>query len=177
MLRLKNVNPGLSRRFPLEDAFHFEDFTDSELLEILNLKLKTLDLEATDAAKVVAMQVLSRARNRRNGDEVESLLGQAKGHYQRRQALLASNQRALDVVLEPQDFYYNFDRDSRASDNLEKLFEDVVGCEDVIRRLGDYQRMARKARDMDARNLIPTNFTFKGPPGNVTELVCRIYTY
>jgi hypothetical protein len=66
MLRLKNVNPGLSRRFPLEDAFHFEDFTDSELLEILNLKLKTQDLEATDAAKVVAIQVLSRARNRPN---------------------------------------------------------------------------------------------------------------
>src|SRR6267154_4812032 len=41
---LKNVNPGLSRRFDIENAFHFEDFTDSELLEILNLKLKQQDL-------------------------------------------------------------------------------------------------------------------------------------
>ena len=36
----QNVNPGLSRRFPLSEAFEFEDFTDDELLEILRMKLK-----------------------------------------------------------------------------------------------------------------------------------------
>jgi hypothetical protein len=140
------------------------------------LKLKTQDLEATDAAKVVAIQVLSRARNRPNfgnGGEVENQLSQAKGRYQTRQALLPSNQKALDVVFEPQDFDPNFDRDAHSSDNLEELFEDVVGCEDIIRKLGGYQRIARKmkARGMDTRDSIPTNFIFKGPPGNVTELV------
>jgi hypothetical protein len=171
LLRLKNVNPGLSRRFDIENAFHFEDFTDAELCEILNLKLKKQDLGATDAAKDVAIQVLSRARNRPNfgnGGEVENLLSQAKGRYQTRQASLPFKERSLDVVFEPQDFDPKFDRDAHASDNLEKLFEDVVGCEDIIRKLGDYQQIARtmKARGMDTRELIPTNFIFKGPPGS-----------
>ena len=146
------------------------------------MKLKKQDLEATDAAKVVAIQVLSRARNRPNfgnGGEVENLLNQAKGRYQTRQASLPSSQRALDVVFEPQDFDPNFDRDAHASDNLEKLFEDVVGCEDIIRKLGDYQQIARtmKARDLDMRESIPTNFIFKGPPGKVAVLVCQIGIY
>jgi len=169
---LKNVNPGLSRRFAIEDAFHFEDFTDSELLEILDLKLKTQDLVATDAAKVVAIKVLSRARSRPhfgNGGAVENLLSQAKGRHQTRQASLSSRERSLDVIFEPQDFDPNHDRDAHAPDNLEKLFEDVVGCENVIRKLREYQQVSRamKARGMDSHDSIPTNFIFKGPPGKV----------
>ena len=179
---LKNVNPGLSRRFDIENAFHFDDFTDSELLMILNSKLKTQDLGATDAAKDVAIQVLSRARNRPNfgnGGEVENLLSQAKGRYQTRQASLPSYEKSLDVIFEPHDFDPNFDRDAHASDNLEKLFEDVVGCEDIILKLGDYQRIARtmKARGMDTRDSIPTNFIFKGPPGKAEPPLCRIGNY
>jgi hypothetical protein len=37
----QNVNPGLTRRFQLSDAFRFEDFSDAELEEILLLKLET----------------------------------------------------------------------------------------------------------------------------------------
>ena len=35
-------------------------------MKILNLKMKQQDLEATERAKVVAIEVLSRARNRPN---------------------------------------------------------------------------------------------------------------
>lgn len=59
----QNVNPGLTRRFQLSGAFHFEDFTDSELKEILELKLKTQGLSATLSAISTAVDVLSRARN------------------------------------------------------------------------------------------------------------------
>jgi hypothetical protein len=181
-LCLKNVNPGLSRRFDIENAFHFNDFTNPELLMILNSKLKTQDLGATDAAKDVAIQVLSRARDRPNfgnGGEVENLLSQTKGRYQTRQASLPSQEKPLDVVFEPQDFDPNFDRDAHASDNLEKLFEDVVGCEDIIQKLGDYQRIAHtmKTRGMDTRDAIPTNFIFKGPPGKAASFVRRIRCY
>lgn len=171
----QNVNPGLSRRFAIDDAFHFENFSDSELLEILNLKLKNQDLGATDAAKNVAIEVLSRARHRPNfgnAGEVENLLTQAKGRYQTRQASLPFEDRSLDIVFEPQDFDSNFDRDANASDNLSKLFEDVVGCERIVQKLGEYQQIARamKARNMDMRDQIPTNFIFKGPPGKMIAL-------
>lgn len=84
----QNVNPGLSRRslfplmlivrcrfaqrltkvfrFAIESAFRFEDFNDDELLEILELKMKHQDLDATPKAKSVAIEVLSRGRNRPN---------------------------------------------------------------------------------------------------------------
>lgn len=57
-----NSNP----RFAIQNAFRFEDFTDEELLKILNLKLEKQDLEATLQAKTVAMDVLGRGRNRPN---------------------------------------------------------------------------------------------------------------
>jgi len=174
---LKNVNAGLSRRFAIEDAFHFENFSDEELLEILNLKLKIQDLGATDAAKSVAIEVLSRSRNRPNfgnAGEVENLLTQAKGRYQTRQALLPFYDQSLDIIFEPQDFDLNFDRDANASDNLSKLFEDVVGCEPIIQKLGEFQQIARamKARNIDMRDQIPTNFIFKGPPGRMITPTC-----
>jgi hypothetical protein len=59
----QNVNPGLSRRFSLADAFHFQDFSDSEMRQIHELKLKDQGLDATKKAKSVAVEVLARARN------------------------------------------------------------------------------------------------------------------
>ncbi|OBZ77560.1 Stage V sporulation protein K [Grifola frondosa] len=108
----QNVNEGLARRFDIEGAFHFEDFTDAELLEILDLKLKDQDLAATDSGKKVA---------------------------------------------------------------IEKLFEDVVGCEDIVAKLGGFQETARKmkARNMDPRDKIPTNFIMKGPPGTGKTTTAR----
>ncbi|KAJ7475848.1 P-loop containing nucleoside triphosphate hydrolase protein [Mycena latifolia] len=174
----QNVNPGLSRRFNIESAFRFEDFTDSELLEILNLKLKTQHLDATPAAKNVAIDVLGKARirpNFGNAGEVENLLGQAKKRHQTRQNLLAPQNRSFDVMFAPQDFDPEFDRNSNASTNLTKLFEDVVGCEDIITKLAEYQATANtaKIRGMDVRNLIPTNWVFKGPPGTGKTTVAR----
>ncbi|KAJ6619752.1 P-loop containing nucleoside triphosphate hydrolase protein [Mycena sp. CBHHK59/15] len=174
----QKVNPGLSRRFSIEHAFRFEDFTDPELLEILNLKLKTQNLKATDEAKSVAIDVLGRARirpNFGNAGEVENMLGRAKSHHQRRQNLLPPEKRTFDIVFEPADFDPEFDRNSHSSTNLVALFEDVVGCEDIITKLGEYQAIAgtAKTRGLDVRELIPTNWVFKGPPGTGKTTVAR----
>ncbi len=157
-------------RFAIENAFRFEDFTDEELLKILNLKLKSQDLDATDDAKAVAIEVLSRGRNRPNfgnAGEVENQLGLAKGRHQLRQSAKQPSERSSDIVFEPQDFDPDYNRAAHASTNLEKLFEDVVGCEDIIAKLGGYQQIAQsmKKKGLDARGMIPTNFLFKGPPG------------
>ncbi|TDL30087.1 P-loop containing nucleoside triphosphate hydrolase protein [Rickenella mellea] len=174
----QNVNPGLARRFDIENAFHFEDFTNTELLEILNFKLKKKNLEATDAAKAVAIDVLARARNRPNfgnGGEVENIIGHAQSRFQTRQKALPPHHRSYDVVFEPQDFDPEFDRDANASTNLAKLFEDVVGCEDIVCKLGEYQNMARrmKIRNKNQPDLIPTSFVFKGPPGTGKTTTAR----
>ena len=167
----QNVNPGLTRRFQLSDAFRFEDFSDSELLEILQLKLKNQDLGATQQAASTAIDVLSRLRNGLNfgnGGDVENLISKAKANYQARQSALPAAQRSIDFIFEPQDFDTDYDRASGAETNLHELFKGVIGCDGIIAKLDGFLKVARgmRAQGLEPRGQIPMNFIFKGPPGN-----------
>jgi hypothetical protein len=113
------------------------------------------------------MELLGRERNRPNfgnGGAVENLLGHTKSRYMAR---FRGSTPPAQTTFEPQDFDPEFDRHLRASELLNKMFEDVVGCEDIINKLRDYQKLSRvmKDRQEDTSELIPTNFVFKGPPG------------
>ncbi|KAJ3507971.1 hypothetical protein NLJ89_g6009 [Agrocybe chaxingu] len=174
----QNVNPGLARRFKIEDAFQFEDFSDTELQQIMELKLKKQDLGATDEAKRVAIELLRRMRNRPNfgnAGEVENLIVQGKTRCLARRQKLPSAERPVDVVFEPGDFDPDYKRSENAPANLTKLFSDIVGHSEIIQRLRNYQEIANtcKARGMDARDRIPTNFIFTGPPGTGKTTVAR----
>ncbi|KIM32087.1 hypothetical protein M408DRAFT_63388 [Serendipita vermifera MAFF 305830] len=167
----QNVNPGLARRFAIENAFYFHDYTDDELLKALEWKLKDQDLTATDEAKRVAIDVLGRARNRPNfGNigEVENMLSRAKILYQERTT-------SPDAPFEPQDFDPDYRRNENAAQNLSELFKDVVGSDAVVEKLGKFQRMAQTcvAQGMEPREMIPTNFIFKGPPGTGKTTTAR----
>jgi hypothetical protein len=170
----RDVNPGLSRRFPLESAFVFEDFSDDELRRILDLKLKGIGFNATDQAKRVAMDVLQRARNRPNfgnAGEVDIILDRAKVLHQKHMSSgTSSNLDTLDAI----DFDPDFDRGERAATNLPALFKDVVGCEDLITQIQGYQITAANMKDlgMDPREQLPFSFLFKGPPGKLVKFCC-----
>ncbi|KAH8103940.1 P-loop containing nucleoside triphosphate hydrolase protein [Cristinia sonorae] len=177
-ITVQNVNPGLSRRFKIEDAFNFEDFDDAQLLQILEYKLHDQDLDATPHAKRVAIEVLSRMRNRPNfgnAGEVENIITAGKSRCVTRRARLPTSEKGPDIVFEPEDFDPDYNRTENASTNLVALFEDIVGHEDIIHRLSNYQEIARtcKARDLDLREHIPTNFVFTGPPGTGKTTVAR----
>ena len=167
----QNVNPGLTRRFQLSDAFRFEDFNDAELQEILQLKLGNQDLGATQQAISTAIDVLSRLRNGLNfgnGGDVENLISKAKANYQARQSALPAAHRSIDFTFEPQDFDTDYGRASDAKTNLQELFKDVVGCEGIIAKLDGFLKVAKgmRANGLEPRGQIPMNFIFKGPPGN-----------
>lgn len=168
----QNVNPGLSRRFRIQDAFRFEDFNDSELEEILQLKLKDQGLGATASAVAAAIDALSRARNGMNfgnGGDVENLISTAKSNYQARQSALPPQQRSTDFVFEPQDFDLDYDRATGAETNLQQVFKDVIGCESIISLLDGFLKVAKgmRVQGLDPRGDIPMNFIFKGPPGTL----------
>lgn len=83
----QKVNPGLRRRFPLEEAFRFTDYDDKRLNEILQLKMAKEDIKAEQPAMDVAAEVLRRARDRPNfgnGGDVDNLLNQAKTRFRER---------------------------------------------------------------------------------------------
>jgi len=166
----RNTNPGLSRRFALDDAFNFEDFDDDQLREILKLKLKKQCLEATEEAKDVAISMLARARHRPNfgnAGEVENMISHAKASYQTRQSAKSPSSRSADVIFEPQDFDVNFDRSANASVSCKALFKDVLGCEELVGKLEGFVHttFSMRARGISPREYIPFNFIFKGPPG------------
>lgn len=168
----QNVNPGLTRRFQLSDAFRFDDFSDSELQEILQFKLTSQDLGATPQAISTAIDVLSRLRNGLNfgnAGDVENLISKAKANYQARQSALPVEQRSNDFVFEPEDFDKDYNRASGAETNLQELFKGVIGCEDIISKLDGFLKVAKgmRAQGLEPRGQIPMNFIFKGPPGNL----------
>ena len=136
----------------------------------MDYKLKIQDLSATDAAKDIAIEVLSRSRNRPNfgnAGELENLLGIAKNNYQKRMSGVPFAARSPEMLFEPQDFDPDYERSANATSNLKELFKDVIGCEKIVKKLEGYQRIAHasKQQGRDPRDLIPTNFVFKGPPG------------
>jgi hypothetical protein len=141
-------------------------------LSILELKLKDQDLDATDAAKKVALSILSRSRNRPhfgNAGEVENLISEAKSRCMSRRAALTLAERPIDVVFHPEDFDPDHARGESGSSNLAKIFEDVVGREDVFEKMQHLQEVVRAYRKngIDPADQIPTNFVFSGPPGKL----------
>lgn len=95
------VNPGLGRRFPMSAAFEFDDFSDDELRQILDRKLDDQGYTASDQAKGVAMEVLTRARSHRNfgnAGEIDILLSKAKELQQGRLAEMHNARVAATAV-------------------------------------------------------------------------------
>ncbi|KAI1124436.1 P-loop containing nucleoside triphosphate hydrolase protein, partial [Nemania abortiva] len=167
----QKVNPGLARRFPMSSAFVFEDYDDSELRSILDLKLKQQGFRAGEAAKQACISILGRARNRPNfgnAGEVDIILDRAKERQQKRLSE-STGPRKTDLFL-PEDIDPDFNRLEQAATNIQVLFKGVVGCENVIQQLEEYQQQVLNMKKLDfsdaeIRSQIPFGLLFRGPPG------------
>lgn len=164
---LRDANSGLGRRFPMSEAFHFQDFTDSELADVVRLKLTQQGYVASPEAMQRISEILQRARNKLhfgNAGEVDILLNTAKQRHQRR---CAKQELFHDNLLEPDDFD---DNSGQVNASIHELFKNNVGHDGLVRRLEQIQNfvMSMKARDLDPREHVPYNFAFCGPPGRCT---------
>ena len=172
---LRSVNPGLKRRFPLENAFVFENYDDEQLLAILDHKLKVQNLGASQEAKQTAINILAKLRrqpNFGNAGEVENLLSRGKDAFSKRQQNLPADQRSFDIVFEPVDFDPNHGKSSDATINCSELFKDVVGADAIVDKLTGIQKAYINAPKfgLDPTTVVPFNFVFKGPPGRQSHL-------
>jgi hypothetical protein len=164
---MQNVNPGLARRFPIDSGFLFEDFNDDEMASIFDAKLEAQAFMTTERGRSVALEVLSRMRNRPNfgnAGQIDILLNDAKT---RRQKRFARDRVKPTAIFEAEDFDPDYTRAERADTNIEKLFSGVVGCEGIVTQMKEYQKIAENMRDagMEPRDELPFTFLFRGPPG------------
>ena len=94
---IRNGNPGLSRRFPIDQAFYFDDFSNVELLEILVSKAKAKGVEINQDFARKAVDALALRRNQANfgnAGAVDTLL---------QAAVLKACARGDGVILMPED--------------------------------------------------------------------------
>ena len=162
-LMLKHCNPGLSRRFQLENAFNFPDFSDEALVRVLLSKAHDASLELSLAVAKRAVASLARARARPhfgNAGAVENLLSEAK---LRLQADHSPDGNRSVLMLE--DFGLTADRRDDAA--LDNLFNDLLGCAEVREKMEELRATAvfAQGRGADAANLVSYNYVFTGNPG------------
>ncbi|GLB05448.1 hypothetical protein AtubIFM57258_000734 [Aspergillus tubingensis] len=171
-----NSNPGLRRRFPLEEAFHFEDYSVDQLAMILDLKMSHDEIEATDQARKVALEVLARARdlpNFGNGGDVENLLGKAKAAFYKR---VKGVRNRKEKKIEASDFDPEHDRAFNGSKACDSLLSSMIGMDSIISLFRSYQKVSSgmRSQGIDPRPYIPFAFVFKGPPGTGKTTTARI---
>lgn len=171
-----NSNPGLQRRFPLENFMHFDNYNVDQLCQIL---VKAMAEDGNTQVSVhgqqVAREVLGRMSSLPrfgNAGDVGTLLARARLRQMERlqsegKIMAAGDAETHGVLLEPQDFDPDYDRSSRAGQNRDSLFSGFVGFERVVKQFRQFQQMADGMRkhDIDPRPHIPWAFIFIGPPG------------
>ena len=168
-----DANPGLRRRFPLDEAFISQDFSGRELKKILDQKLKNMGVQITEDGRDIAMRMLELAKqqpNFGNGGEVDNILSRAIVNFRSRVSQIDAKslpQYSKDAILTGLDFKLNSSRSSHAGDEVDHLFQDLIGLDTQIEV---FRRLARQVKSTIERNIDPkkyvlSNFVLKGPPG------------
>jgi hypothetical protein len=168
----KAANPGLARRFQMENAIEFMDYDDAALIRILRAVSQRDGMAMTSELASFAIQQLAKARalpHFGNAGAVNSLLARARLAMQGRLSSLSPHERSMKGAegFLKEDF---LDRKSKA--NLERgeeedFFEGLVGCDSVKKKLEEYRQTIAltKKQGLDPKDLIDFNFVFAGSPG------------
>lgn len=159
------ANPGLARRFQLDNAFEFLDYDDCALRRILVAAAEKSDIKIDLETAIFAIQQLDKARalpNFGNAGAVYNLLSDAKKQMNARQAKLPGTRQDRFIM---EDFCKG--GKLHVGGDEENLFSDLVGCENIIAKLREYQQTIKAAKRLgkDPKTFIEYNFLFVGSPG------------
>jgi replication-associated recombination protein RarA len=171
---MRDSNPGLARRFNIDEAFVFEDYDKNDLMKILNLQLSEKGLTATFPAKAEAIKELENQKRRPNfgnGGAVANLISKAVLNFQKRVKTLTMSEKVNASIL-PEDFVPN-----KELPTLDEIFSDIIGCDKILAKLKEFQASIQfeQGRGNSGSRLsnIETNFIFVGPPGTGKTTVAR----
>lgn len=162
------ANPGLSRRFEMENAFIFADYDDNSLIRILMKECKKDGLEINLDVASHAVKKLAKARaqpNFGNAGSLKTLYSEAK------KSLLSRQPKGSQTsVLTASDF-----GESESPISEEELLKGLVGCDKVVKKLTEYKSLIElcRANGDDPKKYVEFNFIFAGPPGTGKTTVAR----
>ena len=159
---LAAANPGLSRRFQMENALVFHDYDDSSLVRILRKKCQKDQIDISLETANYAVKMLAKAKaqpNFGNAGAVNNILSKAT---------LAMSLRNGKYLI-PEDFGII------ESGNEEDIFEGLVGCDKVLEKLKEYRATISlcKRDGKNPKQFIEYNYVFAGSPGTGKTTVAR----
>lgn len=168
---MRNVNPGLSRRFQVENAFVFPDFSDESLLRIMMAKARSKEVRLAFRVAKRAVSILAKARAKPhfgNAGAIENMLSEA---------IVKMQGRTDATELTEDDFGYKGDVPD--SDVLDSLFDEFVGsgCKEIKETMDTLRATVEfsVAKGNQPSSGISFSWLFLGNPG--TGKVCQWSRY
>lgn len=191
MEKLLRVNKGLASRFPY--TFHFEDYTEDELIEIAKVTAQDKGYTFSEGALKRMRSLIRREMERGKGRDSERF-GNARfitrlisshilPNMSRRvlsPATPSSTPQQLSLI-EATDIPTSILAADMAIDEAEvnrvlKKLDEMVGREDIKRTLHNLVTLARakQANDEDLSDTIPMQWTFTGSTGTGKSSIARL---
>ena len=172
---IRRGNPGLARRFQLENAFEFDDYDDQALLRILLRNVANRGKSvAFDTAKQAVRRDLAKARMRPNfgnAGAVDNCVSAAVVRAEARLEALPAAERATQSMLVYEDFVV----EKPHVEDPSIVFDGLIGCENIKKRLAEYQAVIEAASlaGRDPIDDLALTFCFQGAPGTGKTTVAR----
>jgi AAA+ superfamily predicted ATPase len=170
---LREGNPGLSRRFRVEDAFRFADYTDQELTTIMLARAKGMSLYLTpELASEAVTKVLAKQRakpNFGNVGAVNNLLEHGKERMMLRSIRTKQDGR---FVLIAQDLF-----EEPPPGAAQSPLDGLMNADHIKQCVTSMQKRAlvqKKKGNVDPKSLLK-NYVFVGAPGTGKTTVARAF--